>query len=83
MYGDDPKQTKFMKIGLEFIDNLAKIASALPFYRLFPTKLYKKYVSIVEEMHHIGEFWYIFSQINNSYITLTEVHELHGQMHPN
>lgn len=56
VYSNDPKQTQFMKIGLQFINHLAMIAMALPFYRLFPTKPYKQFVGVVTEMHNIGRF---------------------------
>ncbi len=62
MYGEkikiytdiEPLQKEFMEVGLDFISSVSIIATSLPLYKLFPTKVYKKYVGILKRMNRIG-----------------------------
>ncbi len=50
----EPEQKEFMEAGLEFVGYIERITNALPLYKLFPTKVYKKYVGILKRMNRIG-----------------------------
>ncbi len=55
IYSDiEPVQKEFMEAGLEFISYISRITSALPLYKLFPTKVYRDYVAIVKRMNQTG-----------------------------
>ena len=50
----DPVQQEFIEAGLDYIGSLGRIGSAIPLYKLFPTKQYKEYVKIVYRIHAAG-----------------------------
>ena len=62
MYGEkintysvtDPQQKEFIEAGSKFIQSVARIASAPPLYRLFPTKPYREFVKILNRMKKAG-----------------------------
>ncbi len=62
MYGEkintysttDPLQKEFIEAGSDFVQSVAQIASAPPFYKIFPTKSYRRFLKIVNRMKKAG-----------------------------
>ena len=52
--GADPTQQEFIDAGLEYIRSLVSITTALPLYKLYPTKAYKDYEKTVRRMQRAG-----------------------------
>ncbi len=52
---DDPIHQEFIEAGLEYIRSVGDIATAIPIYKIFPTKTYRDYVNIVHRIHAIGK----------------------------
>ena len=52
--GADPIQQEFIDAGLNYIRSIGDISSALPLYKLYPTKTYKDYEKVVRRMHNAG-----------------------------
>ena len=56
VYDDtDPVLKEFREAALDFIGNLAKIAMALPLYKIYPTKAYRDYLNGVNRMQSFGK----------------------------
>jgi len=51
----DPIQQEFINAGLDYIQYLGKITTALPLYKIYPTKNYRTYVNIVHRIHAAGK----------------------------
>jgi len=52
--GTDEHVKKFQTAGIEFIESLAMIASALPLYKLYPTKSYRNYIQRLNAVQELG-----------------------------
>jgi len=52
--GTDEHVNKFQTAGIEFIASLSMIASALPFYKLYPTKPYRTYLQKLNAVQELG-----------------------------
>ena len=53
--GTDPDMKEFAEAGLDYINMAGMIASALPLYRIFPTKAYRDYAKCVRRLQNAGE----------------------------
>ena len=52
--GADENVKKFQTAGIEFIESIAMIGAALPFYKLYPTKPYRNYLQKLNTVHKLG-----------------------------
>lgn len=52
----NPLFKELMEAGLDYIDGFGWIVFALPFYRIYPTKAYRKYKRAVRRIQRAGEF---------------------------
>ena len=52
--GRDARALEFVNASLNFIESLGLIASALPVYKIFPTKRYKFYVTSQQNIRKLG-----------------------------
>ena len=54
-YSEDPKLKEFIDVGMKFIQSLASIGMALPFYKLhIYTKTYRDYVDTLNKLQDRG-----------------------------
>ena len=56
----DPMQKEFVEAGSEFVQAIGSIAIALPLYRIFPTKPYRRFVKILKRMKKAGMPYFQF-----------------------
>ena len=59
---DNPQVKEYVKAAKDFIRVIGEIGSALPIYKIFPTKAYKEYVHIYTNMRKLGK-----QLLNNRY----------------
>ena len=59
--GTIPLFKEFMEAGLDYIESIGWIILALPVYRIYPTKAYRKYKRVVRRMQRAGRFTIILS----------------------
>ena len=57
--GIDPTQREFMEAGLGYIHALATTVSAIPLYRIFPTKTLREYRKVVQRLKKAGAVGYL------------------------
>ena len=50
----DPRQREFVEAGSDYIQSVNEMATCLPLYRIFPTKPYRRFVSITRRMKKAG-----------------------------
>ena len=68
--GRDPLLKEFMEAGLDYINEIGLIIFALPVYRIYPTKAYRRFKNAVRRLQRAGEYiyYYYFSLMHgNSY----------------
>ena len=54
-YSEDPKLKEFIDVGMKFIQSLASVGIALPFYKLhIYTKTYRDYVDTLNKLQDRG-----------------------------
>ena len=53
--GTDPLLREFLEAGTAYIRSIGIIGSALPLYKLYPTKAYRDYEKIVRRMQKAGK----------------------------
>ena len=54
--GTDPIHQEFIDAGLEYTRSVLDITSALPFYKLYPSKAYRDYKNTVKRMQRAGSY---------------------------
>ena len=63
MYGEkielytepDQHQKEFMEAGLDYLASLNDFRLAMPFYRVYPTKVYRDFVKVVNRLKEVGK----------------------------
>ena len=51
----DQHQKEFMEAGLDYLASLNDIGLAMPFYRVYPTKVYRDHVRVVNRLMEVGK----------------------------
>ena len=51
----DPMQQEFIEAGVDYINSIADMATALPIYKLYRNKTYRKYEKILRRVQKAGE----------------------------
>ena len=56
----DPRQREFVEAGSDYIKSVTEIGSSLPLYRIFPTKPYRRFVSVTRRMKKAGTLFCLY-----------------------